>query len=196
MRGGRLGALALAALLSVSPATVFAQEAAGAAQAPLISPVLSINQQRLFEESAFGKASLSRLEASSRTLQAEIRKIESNLEIEERLLTERRATMPAAEFQPLAIAFDDKVERIRDAWIAKDRELKRQRELDQQQFFEIAAPILVEMMQSRGAAILLDQSSVVLSLDRIDITQPAIELIDTRLSETPEDPVEVTPAQP
>ena len=191
MRGGGIGALALAALLSVSPAAIFGQETtAQPRQTPLTSPVLSINQQRLFEDSAFGKASLARLEASSRTLQAEVRKIESDLEIEERLLTERRATMPQAEFQPLAIAFDDKVEKLREAWGAKDRELKRQRDLDQQQFFEIAAPILAEVMRDLGATVLLDQSSVILSLDRVDITQLAIERIDARLAETEEDPTQ------
>ncbi len=183
--------MALAALLLGPPAAIFAQETtADPARSGPTSPVLSINQQRLFEDSAFGKASLSRLEASSRTLQAEVRKIESDLEIEERLLTERRAAMPQAEFQPLATAFDDKVEKLREAWGAKDRELKRQRDLDQQQFFEIAAPILAEVMRDLGATVLLDQSSVILSLDRVDITQLAIERIDAQLAEAEEDPAE------
>lgn len=162
-----------------------AQEAAPAFQ----SSVLTINQQRLFEESQFGKSSLVQLEADSRALQAEIRKVESDLEIEERLLTERRATLPPAQFQPLASGFDDKVEKIRASWGEKDRELKRQREQDQQTFFESAVPILAKMMQEMGAVMLIDQSSVILSLDRVDITQAAIAQIDAELAKkTPPEP--------
>lgn len=149
-----------------------------AAEAPFQSQVLTINQQRLFEDSAFGKASLARLEADSRALQAEIRQIESDLEIEERMLTERRAELPASEFQPLARAFDEKVENIRQAWSVKDRDLKRQREADQQAFFETAVPVLADLMRDMGAVALIDQSSVVLSLDRVDVTQLAIDRLD------------------
>jgi Skp family chaperone for outer membrane proteins len=159
------------------------------AQAPATiqvqSPVLTVNQQRLFEESDFGKSSLLKLEADSRGLQVEIRKIESDLEIEERMLTERRASLSPAEFQPMARAFDDKVEKIRSAWAAKDRDLKRQREQDQQTFLASAAPILAELMQEAGAILLVDQSTVIISFDRVDITKAAIERINARLAQTP-----------
>ncbi len=168
-----------------------AQEAAPSApnlgpQRAFQSQVLTIDQQRVFEDSDFGKSSLVRLEADSRNLQAEIRKIESDLEIEERLLTERRATLPLAEFQPLARAFDEKVEKIRAAWINKDRDLKRQREDDRQKFFQIAVPILAELMQEMGALLLVDKSTVILSLDRVDITQAAIDRINARSADSTE----------
>lgn len=196
---GRLAAASFWALAAVAAAgCANAQQATAPAIAPLLpafqSPVLTINQQRLFEDSQFGKDSLTRLEADSRSLQAEIRKIESDLEIEERLLTERRAALPPAEFAPLASGFDDKVEKIRAAWGAKDRELKRQREQDQQKFFESAVPVLAELMQEMGAVMLIDQSSVILSLDRVDITKTAIERVNARLAKAPA--AETTPQAP
>jgi Skp family chaperone for outer membrane proteins len=106
------------------------------------------------------------------------------LEIEERLLTERRATLPPAQFQPLASEFDDKVEKIRGSWGEKDRDLKRQREEDQQKFIQLAVPILAQLMQDMGAVMLIDQSAVMLSLDRVDITQIAIARINEQLSQT------------
>lgn len=188
------------------PAAAFAQEArtpelipvqqVTAPERSFRSPVLSIDQQRLFEDSSFGKSSLAQLERASRDLQAEIRKIESDLEIEERLLTERRGTMPPAEFLPLAAAFDEKVEKIRDAWGAKDRELKRQREQDQQRFYETAVPVLAALMQEFEAVILVDKANVILSLDRVDITQVAIERIDARLTEAPAIAPITPPANP
>jgi len=194
---GRFAAAFLA--LAAVGGTGFANAQQSARPSPFQTSILTLNQQRLFEESAFGKDSLLRLEADSRTLQAEIRKIESDLEIEERMLTERRATLSPAEFMPVAAAFDDKVEKIRAAWGAKDRDLKRQREADQQKFFEQVVPILAELMQEMGAVMLIDQNSVILSLDRVDITQKAIERIDERLATTPPtvaDPTITAPAQP
>ncbi|RUS60594.1 OmpH family outer membrane protein [Pseudorhodobacter sp. E13] len=186
------GASAFPALAQDNPAATV-PALTEAADVPFQSQVLTINQQRLFEDSAFGKASLARLEADSRNLQAEIRQIESDLEIEERMLTERRAELPTAEFQPLARAFDEKVENIRAAWSAKDRDLKRQREADQQAFFETAVPILAALMRDMGAVALIDQSSVVLSLDRVDVTQMAIDRLDaafaTQQDAAPEAPV-------
>lgn len=191
MRGLRV--FAIAAVLC--PAAAIAQEVRAPEPMPVQqvtaperafrSPVLSIDQQRLFEDSSFGKSSLAQLERASRDLQAEIRKIESDLEIEERLLTERRSTMPPADFLPLAAAFDEKVEKIRDAWGAKDRELKRQREQDQQRFYETAVPVLAALMQEFEAVILVDKANVILSLDRVDITQVAIDRIDARLTDAP-----------
>lgn len=146
------------------------------------SPVLTINQQRFFEDSAFGKASLVRLEADARNLQVEIRKVEADLEIEERLLTERRASLSPAEFQPVARDFDDKVEKIRATWGQKDRELKQEREQDQKTFFESAVPVLAAIMQEAGAVLLVDQSTVILSLDQVDITSIAIERVNAALA--------------
>jgi Skp family chaperone for outer membrane proteins len=169
-----------------APTPPFSAAQPGTGLADVNSPILALDQQFLFEGSAFGQASLSRLEMASRDLQAEIRKIESDLEIEERLLTERRQTLQPAEFQPLAAAFDEKVEQIRAAWGAKDRELKRQRDQDRQTFYETAVPVLAEMMQEMGAVMLVDKANVILSLDRVDITQIAIDRLDARLSTPPE----------
>lgn len=173
---------AASVLALVASGFASAQQVFPVAPNALQSQILTINQQRLFEESQFGKDSLTRLEADSRALQAEIRKVESDLEVEERLLTERRATLPPAQFQPLASGFDDKVEKIRAAWGEKDLDLKRQREEDQQKFIQSAVPILAQLMQEMGAVMLIDQSAVMLSLDRVDITQIAIARIDEQLS--------------
>ncbi len=195
-----LGRFAVASCLALASAggAVVANAQQAAPPQVFQSPVLTLNQQRLFEDSEFGKDSLLRLEADSRSLQAEIRKIESDLEIEERMLTQRRSTLSPAEFMPIAAAFDEKVEKIRNAWGAKDRDLKRQREADQQKFFETVVPILAELMQEMGAVMLVNQGSVILSLDRVDITQPAIERINERLATPPPaqtDPAQTDPAQ-
>jgi Skp family chaperone for outer membrane proteins len=152
--------------------------------------VLTIDQPAFFEESAFGRASLQRLEERSRRLQAENRQIEEALEAEERSLTERRQQVSAEDFRALADAFDDKVEGIRNAQDAKGREIARTREADQQAFFGLAVPVLVELLREKGAVVLVDQSAIVLSLDSVDITAEAIARVNLRQI----DPAEATAA--
>jgi Skp family chaperone for outer membrane proteins len=72
-------------------------------------PVASLNSDRLFSESLAGRAILEASREKSITLSEENRRIEAELEQEERELTEKRKAMPAAEFQLLADAFDAKV---------------------------------------------------------------------------------------
>lgn len=147
------------------------------------SPVLTLNQQGLFEGSDYGKASLARLEEATRALQAENRRIEAGLETEEKELTARRAALTVEAFRPLSAAFDAKVEGIRTAQDAKSRELTRQRDQDRQRFFEKALPILADLMRESGAVVLMDQSAIILSLDRIDVTEIAIARIDAAFAE-------------
>lgn len=182
-------ALALAAVL-LAPVPAAAQDApaAGSEAAPEvatlpvpIAPVLVIRQDELFEASAFGQAAAARQEAAGRALLAENRQIEAALEAEERDLTVRRPGLPPDEFRRLADAFDTKVEDIRAAQDAKGRAIARLREEDRTRFLRAAVPVLAEIMAEYGASVILDQSMVVLSFDRVDITALAIMLIDARI---------------
>lgn len=142
------------------------------------SGIVIVQQELLFEGSAFGRASLERREAATRALLAENRQIEAALEAEERRLTDLRPTLPPAEFRALADAFNDRVEGIRTAQDAKSRAIARFREEDRTRFLQIAVPVLAEIMAEMGAEVILDQQSVVLSFDRVDITATAIARID------------------
>lgn len=148
---------------------------------PVRPPVLVVNQNALFEQSAFGRGAQERLEAASATLVSENREIEAALEAEELSLTERRANLPPTEFRALAEAFNVKVEGIRKAQDAKARSISRARDEDRQQIFAAARPVLADILREQGAVVVLDQSQVVLSLDRIDITALAIQRLDAQL---------------
>lgn len=153
------------------------------AEGRLVSTVLVLRQDDLFEGSAFGRASQARSDAASRDLIAENRAIEAGLEAEERDLTTRRAALPAAEFRELAEAFNDKVEDIRAAQDAKARAIGRLREQDRARFLRAVVPVLAELMAERGAVVILDPQVVVLSFDRVDITDEAVTRIDDRIGE-------------
>lgn len=174
-----LAQLCLAICLMLGPGGLtgpgFAQEAVAG---PPGVAVLVIDQDRLFSESAFGRASLARERAASATLEAENNRIQAELVAEEQELTLKRKTLTAAEFTPLATAFDQKVERIRGEQDTKARDLVKARDQDVQAFFEAAAPVLKEILSDRGAGVILDKSTVILSLAAVDVTDEAIARID------------------
>ncbi len=89
---------------------------------------------------------------------------------------------------PIAREFDEKVEEIRAIWGQKDKDLKQRRDQDQKTFFQSAVPILAEMMQDAGAVLLVDQSNVILSLDRVDVTNAAIARVNSALAAEPSPP--------
>lgn len=186
-------------------AVAFAAQLTGAAaqtqtqtDAPLAvtTPVLTIDQERLFAESQFGRAATERLTAEEAALVAENLKIETALEAEERRLTSQRPTMSADAFRVLADAFDVKVEGIRAAQRAKYTALTVAHDEDQRRFFvEIAAPVIAQAMQDMGAVAVLDKQSIILSLQSIDVTAEVIARIDATVGDgTNPQPVDPAPS--
>jgi Skp family chaperone for outer membrane proteins len=174
---GRAAAYALALALAAPASVAFAQNV------PAQSAVLTLDPERLFAESRFGKAAVARLEAAQADLLAENKQLEQALEAEEKDLTERRPTLPPEEFRRLADAFNAKAEEIRAARLAKSRSLTTLRDDDRQKFLAAVVPILGDLMGEMGALVILDKKTVFLSFERVDVTDRAIARIDTLLDD-------------
>jgi Skp family chaperone for outer membrane proteins len=154
------------------------------AQSAVATPVLTIDQERLFADSQFGRAATARLTANEEALVAENLKIESALEAEERALTSQRPTMAADAFRVMADAFDVKVEGIRAAQRAKYTALTAAHDDDRRRFFlQIAPPVIAQTMQEMGAVAVLDKQSIILSLQSIDVTAQVIAQIDATVGD-------------
>ena len=125
------------------------------------------------------------IDAAAAALTMENREIEAQLATEEKDLTTRRAAMTAAEFRPLADAFDAKVVAIRAAQEEKLVALNGRRDLERQAFYRAAAPVLGDLVRDAGAVAILDARAVFLSADRIDVTDEAIALVDRLLGAGP-----------
>ncbi|MFN3641913.1 MAG: OmpH family outer membrane protein [Gemmobacter sp.] len=145
------------------------------------SPILTLNEERLFAASAFGQRVLGEIAAAEAALAAENRALEEELVAEERALTERRATTASDAFRALADAFDTRVQTVRRTQEAKARDLARRREAERQRFFEAALPVLGQLARDAGAVAILTDQAIVLSFDRIDITDAAIARLDAVL---------------
>lgn len=147
------------------------------------SPILTIESDRLFSDSAYGKRAAREIEAESAVLAAENRRIEAELTAEERALTDQRAELEAEAFRILADAFDEKVQGIRRAQETKARDLAQRGERRRVEFFRSARPVLENLMQESGASVILERSSVFLSSNVTDVTDLAITRIDRALED-------------
>ncbi|MCG7626380.1 OmpH family outer membrane protein [Epibacterium sp. MM17-32] len=156
------------------------------------SLLLTIHSDRLFSESAYGKRVAQEMEGRSAVLMAENRRIEAELRAEELDLAERRSTTDPEAFRALAEAFDQKVQETRRTQEAKFLEITNAREEARREFRQTSIPILERIMTETGAAAILEQSTVLLSAEAIDVTDLAIARVDAILGDGAE--ADVAPA--
>ncbi|MEP0962204.1 MAG: OmpH family outer membrane protein [Roseobacter sp.] len=150
---------------------------------PAASPVLTIDSDRLFEDSNFGRETVEEIEQLGGTLAAENRIIEEELTAEEKKLTDIRATTDPVEFREMADAFDAKVQETRRRQDVKSRDLNTRLENRRVVFLQAAAPVLEQLMRETGAAVVLERRSVFISSNAVDITQIAIDRLNLALAE-------------
>ncbi|MZR13302.1 OmpH family outer membrane protein [Maritimibacter sp. DP07] len=149
----------------------------------LVSPILTVDREALFERSQFGQRVSDDLEAESAALAEETRKIEQELEDEEQALTERRPSMSPEDFRAAADAFDEKVVNLREDRDAAQSDFLDRLDAAQRDFYNRIVPILGRLMQERGAVAVLEKRSVFLSVNAIDVTEEAIARIDEVLGD-------------
>lgn len=147
------------------------------------SAILTVETDRLFSGSAFGKRVAKEIEAESALLAAENRKIELELTDEEKQLTKRRQAMEPGAFRSLADAFDQKVQNIRRTQDAKARALNQKADKARGTFLRAARPVLEALMTEAGASVILERSSVFLSANASDVTDEAIIRIDATIGD-------------
>lgn len=157
-----------------------------------ISAILTIDSERLFLNSDFGKRVAREIEELGNDLAAENRKIEAELAQAEQDLTDRRAGMAPEAFRPLADAFDARVQETRQTQAAKSRKLNALLDQEREAFLNAAGPVLQELMEEVGATVVLERRTVFISSNSSDITSAAIARLNARLGDGKQDTV---PAQ-
>jgi Skp family chaperone for outer membrane proteins len=142
------------------------------------SPVLVIDTDALFARSQLGQRFQAEIDRRVRALEAENATIEAALQEEERALADQRTTMSAEEFRPLADAFDEKAQRIRQEQDAKELAIRRLPESLRREFLTAANPVLAQIMLERGAAVIIDQRSVFRFAEAVDVTEAVIAALN------------------
>ena len=157
--------------------------------------VVTIDQERLFSDSAFGRAVTAEVERAVRELSEQNRGLERELAEEEQRLTGLRPELPAEEFRGLADAFDARVEEIRRTQESRGRAISVFRDTQRQRFFEAALPVITDVVVASGAVAVLDNRAIILALDQIDITDEVLDRVDAVLGAAEVPPVLPGPGQ-
>lgn len=147
------------------------------------APFLIINQERILTGSRTGQALLAEEEEARDALRAEARAIDRRFEEEERYLTELRAELPPEEFRAIADEFDERVVEARRQQDARSTALVLEFDQRRRQFYADVAPILVRLLSRYGAHAILDESSVLLADQSLNITDAVIAEIDAQADE-------------
>lgn len=150
---------------------------------PVMAPILTLDQDRLYLESAWGQRAQAVLTAEGDKIAAENERLTRLLSREEADLTERRAGLPAAEFRRLAENFDIRATEIRRARAEVVQALNAWAEEDRVAFFRAALPAMGQAMQDRGAVAVLDRRTVFVSLDAIDVTEDLVAVMDDQVGD-------------
>ena len=146
-------------------------------------PILIVDSDRLFVETLYGQRLAADLAAQAAELQAENDRIVESLTLEERSLTLRRPEMTPEEFRAEAEAFDAKVQDVRRVRDAKNVELQVATAEARARFEQRVQGIVANIMLERGAALVMEQRNVVLSVRAANITDDAIVRIDAELGD-------------
>ena len=147
------------------------------------SPILTIDSERFYRDSAFGQRVLQEIETQTTALSEDNQRLQAELEAEEQALTEQRPDMEPEAFRELADAFDARVEVIRRDRDARSRAIANLLEQNRDRFLASAAPVLESIMRDAGAGVILEQRSVFVSANAIDITDLAISRMDALLGD-------------
>jgi len=190
-----VGALLRGSLLALCLCLVGAGHAGAQGVGVVQSDVLVINPDKLFAETQLGETMNEELQAKRDALIAHNRKLEAELEAEEKALSELRAETSPEEFRDLADAFDAKVRNIRQDSDRRARDLDRIRAQAPVTFMRLVEPVLVEIMRDADAAVIMDSRSVLLRAEVVDITDIAVSRIDAEIGgELPDSMGSDTPA--
>lgn len=169
------------------------------ANAQQTTPILIVDQERLFEESLWGKRSAEVLEAESRAIISENQRLDKELSKDEAELSRLRKTLDETSFRERAEEFDARATQIRRERAIAVQDLSARIEADQSAFYQAAAPFLREVMLRYHAVAVLDRRSVLDAVEAIDITDELITELDARIGEGPltlPSPLNEPPANP
>ncbi len=148
-----------------------------------VSPILTINSDRLFSESMFGERVRLEIEAEESILRAENRQMEAQLVEEEKQLTSKRKDMTPEDFRAVANAFDMRVEEIRKFQEKKASEISQLRESQEISFVSAARPVLEALMRETSASVILEQRTILMSTSMVDITDEAISRLNVAIGD-------------
>ncbi len=173
-----IGAFALASLVA---SAAVAQTAGPANPGPVIPGVCVYYNQRLLAQSTAGQAVQARMEQLSQEVQGELTPYGTAIQTEIQTLQQSGAGLPEAERNSRSQVLQQRIQEAQQLEQTRDNEL-RYTLSEQRRLISVAVePILVAIYQERGCGLLLSREGVFMMNPAMDVTDLAIQRLNTAL---------------
>ena len=177
----KLFAIGAFALASLAASTAVAQTAGPANPGPVIPGVCVFFNQRLLAQSTAGQAVQARMQQLSQEVQGELTPYATSIQTEIQTLQTSGAGLPEAERNSRSQALQQRIQEAQQLEQTRDNEL-RYTLGEQRRLISVAVePILVAIYQERGCGLLLSRESVFMMNPAMDVTDLAIQRLNTAL---------------
>lgn len=173
-----LGVLALAAMAG-----------SAAAQTPNPGPVIPgvcvYHHDRLMAQSTAGQSLVTGLQRLQQEVQTELAPYEQFIQTEGQALQQGQASIPQDQLQQRAQALETRYREFETLRQTRTGELRYTLAYQQQQISQAANPILEALYAERGCGILLSAEAVLRANPQMDLTDAAIQRLNTALPTLP-----------
>ena len=177
-----IAATAAASLLATAASAATVQQAnAPANPGPVIPGVCVYYNARLLAQSSAGQAVEARMQQLAQEVQGELQPYATQIQTEAQQLQTSGASLPADQLQQRRQALQQRAQEAQQLEATRENELRYTLATQRQAITQALSPILVAVYQERGCGMLIDRESVFIMNPAHDITELAIQRLNTAL---------------
>nr|WP_316627988.1 OmpH family outer membrane protein [uncultured Brevundimonas sp.] len=178
-----IAATAAASLLASAASAATAQQASAAPAnpGPVIPGVCVYYNARLLAQSSAGQAVEARMQQLAQEVQGELQPYATAIQTEAQQLQTSGASLPADQMQQRRQALQQRAQEAQQLEATRENELRYTLAMQRQAITEAVSPILTALYQEKGCGLLLDRESVFMMNPAMDVTDLAIQRLNTAL---------------
>jgi Skp family chaperone for outer membrane proteins len=172
---------ATAAATLVATAASAQQAAAPANPGPVVPGVCVYYNARLLAQSAAGQAVEARMQQLAQEVQGELQPYATAIQTEAQQLQSQGGSLPADQLQSRRQQLQQRAQEAQQLEGTRENELRYTLAMQRQAITEAVSPILTALYQEKGCGLLLDRESVFMMNPAMDLTDAAIQRLNTAL---------------
>ena len=172
-----IAATAAASLL----ATAASAQQAPANPGPVIPGVCVYYNARLLAQSSAGQAVEARMQQLAQEVQGELQPYATSIQSDAQQLQASGSSLPADQLQQRRQALQQRAQEAQQLEATRENELRYTLGMQRQAITEAVSPILTALYQEKGCGLLLDRESVFMMNPAMDVTDLAIQRLNTAL---------------
>lgn len=174
-------------------ATVLMLATTGPVMAQVVegAKIITVDRQRILEQSAAGQDGTRQLKAQIDALQATVANFQDKFKKEEEALVKQKGLLQDDEFKKRVQDVQRREQAAEEEVNQKRTEIQRSQQYVLNQINAQILPVVQELMTARGANLVVDRGSIVVGSPALDVTAVVIDKLNVKLPR-----VSVTPPAP